>query len=256
MDQVIAIFASKGGIILSVLAAFLLLERLFPVARWVGGLWRVVKNLGLAGFNAVLSPLIVLPLTQLAAAHAFHWRPENWTGGWYILIDLLILDCWIYWWHRTNHALPMLWRFHEVHHLDETLDASSALRFHFGEVMLSSVVRAAVVVLLDIPFTSVALFEVLVAVSAIFQHSNLSLPRGLERALSRVIVTPAIHWVHHHAIRRDTDSNYSAILSLWDRIFGSMSKTQRTPGMAIGVEGLRDKPGLRLVVRPFSPRPR
>ncbi len=256
MDQIIAIVTSKGGIILAALAVFLILERLFPVARWVGGVWRVVKNLGLAGVNALLSPLIVLPLTQFAAGHALHWRPEGWSGGWLILADLLLLDCWIYWWHRLNHQLPMLWRFHEVHHLDETLDASSALRFHFGEVVLSSLVRAGVIVVLDIPFTSVVWFELLVALNAIFHHSNLKLPSWLEYPLSRLIVTPSIHWVHHHAVRRDTDSNYAALLSVWDRLFGSSSATARTPAMPIGVEGLRDKPGAALVARPFAPRRR
>ena len=256
MDRILAIFASKGGIIIAVLVLFLVLERLFPVARWVGGVWRVLKNFGLAGFNALLSPLIVLPLTQLAAGHAVHWRPEAWTGGWFISADLLILDCWIYWWHRANHSLPFLWRFHEVHHLDETLDASSALRFHFGEVVMSSVVRAVVIFLLEIPFTSVVWFELLVALNAIFHHSNLRLPPWLERPLSWIIVTPSIHWVHHHAIRRDTDSNYSALLSVWDRIFASSSATQRTPDMPIGVEGLHDKAAIDLVARPFSPRRR
>lgn len=254
MDQIIAIFASKGGIILGALVLFLIVERLFPVARWVGGMWRVLKNFGLAGFNALLSPLIVLPVTQFAAGHAIQWRPDAWTGGWLILIDLLVLDCWIYWWHRINHQVQFLWRFHEVHHLDETLDASSALRFHFGEVLLSSLVRAAVIILLGIPFTSVVLFETAVAISAIFQHSNTRLPGWLERPLSWFIVTPSIHWVHHHAIRRDTDSNYAAILSVWDRVFGSSSATTRTPGMPIGVEGLSDKPGLQLVARPFRRR--
>lgn len=251
MQDVIAIVTSKGGIIVTTLVTFMVLERLFPVARWVGGLWRILKNIGLAGFNALLSPLIVLPLTLFAAGHGLGWRPESWSGGWVMLLDLLILDCWIYWWHRANHELPFLWRFHEVHHLDETLDASSALRFHFGEVLLSALVRAAVIILLGIPFTTVAVFEVLVAVNAIFHHSNLKLPPWLERPLSWLIVTPSIHWVHHHAIRRDTDSNYSALLSVWDRIFGSSSATRRTPEMPIGVEGLSDRSALSLVARPF-----
>lgn len=254
MQDIVAILSSKGGIIVLTLVAFLILERLFPVARWVGGIWRVLKNFGLAGFNALLSPLIVLPVTQLAAGHAIGWRPDGWNGGWFILVDLLILDCWIYWWHRANHMLPFLWRFHEVHHLDETLDASSALRFHFGEVVLSSLVRAAVIIVLEVPFTTVAIFEVLVAVNAIFHHSNLKLPGWLERPLSWLIVTPSIHWVHHHAIRSDTDSNYSALLSVWDRIFGSSSATARTADMPVGVEGLTDKPGLTLVARPFRRR--
>jgi sterol desaturase/sphingolipid hydroxylase (fatty acid hydroxylase superfamily) len=163
----------------------------------------------------------------------------------------LLLDLWIYWWHRANHELPFLWRFHEVHHLDGFLDASSALRFHFGEVFLSSLVRAGVIFLLDVPLTSVVVFETAVAVVAMFQHSNVALPARLESGLSRVIVTPSIHWIHHHAVRADTDSNYAAILSIWDRLFGSRSATRRSLDMKIGVEGRSDAPLPALVKRPF-----
>ena len=94
----------------------------------------------------------------------------------------------------------------------------------------------------------------LLALAAIFHHSNVRLPHWLERSLSRVIVTPSIHWVHHHAIRADTDSNYAAGLSLWDRLFGSRSATVRTASMPIGVEGRRDQDLARLVKRPFDLR--
>jgi sterol desaturase/sphingolipid hydroxylase (fatty acid hydroxylase superfamily) len=243
----------KGPIVLGALALFLVLGWLRPVAPMIGGLTRVFRNLSLAGLNAILSWLVVVPVSVFAAQWALDWRPSWWTGGAGLVIDLLILDCWIYWWHRVNHEVPFLWRFHEVHHLDETLDASSALRFHFGEVFLSSLVRAAVILLLGIPLISVVVFETLLAISAIFHHSNLRLPASVERALSRVIVTPSIHWVHHHAIRADTDSNYAALLSVWDRLFGSRSPTVRTPEMPIGVEGRRERGLVGLIRRPLDP---
>jgi sterol desaturase/sphingolipid hydroxylase (fatty acid hydroxylase superfamily) len=248
------VLASKAVFIVFVLVLLFVLERLFPVARWVGGIWRVVKNLGFGALNAALSPLIVVPLTLYASNHSLDWRPDMWSGTGVVLLDLLVLDLWIYWWHRLNHRLPLLWRFHEVHHLDDTLDVTSALRFHCGEVLLSSVVRGGVIYLLDVPFATVLVFETSVALAAMFQHSNLRLPEWLERPLSLVVVTPSIHWVHHHAIRRDTDSNYANILSVWDRLFGSCSRTVRTADMAIGVEGLKDKPALDLLIRPFRPR--
>ena len=139
-----------------------------------------------------------------------------------------------------------------MHHLDETLDASSALRFHFGEVLLSSLVRAVVIFAAGVPFTSVVVFETVLALSAIFHHSNLRLPGWLERPLSFVIVTPSIHWVHHHAIRADTDSNYAAGLSVWDRLFGSRSATIRTAEMPIGVEGRRERDLPGLLKRPLD----
>jgi sterol desaturase/sphingolipid hydroxylase (fatty acid hydroxylase superfamily) len=252
MEKIIAVMQSKAALVLLALLIFLVLDRVFPMARVIGGARRVAKNLSLAGINAVLSWLIVVPVSALAAQYALGWRPLWWNGGAGVVLDLLILDCWIYWWHRANHELPFLWRFHEVHHLDEFLDASSALRFHFGEVFLSSVVRAAVIFLLGVPIATVLLFETVLAFAAMFHHSNVKLPAWFERPLSLVIVTPSIHWVHHHAIRADTDSNYSTVLSIWDRLFGSRSNTRRTPDMAIGVEGRRDRNILGLLKRPFE----
>ena len=254
MDQLAFLLTYKGAVVLGTLAVLLVAERLFPMARVVGGVRRVARNLSLAGVNAVLSWAVVVPLAAFTASHALGWRPEWWSGWTGLALDLLILDCWIYWWHRANHEWPFLWRFHEVHHLDEFLDASSALRFHFGEVLLSSLVRAGVILLLGVPLLSVVVFETLLALSAMFHHSNLRLPPRFERALSRVIVTPSIHWVHHHAIRRDTDSNYSALLSVWDRLFRSRSATQRTPDMPIGTEGRKERPLSGLLVRPLEKR--
>ena len=154
---------------------------------------------------------------------------------------------------RINHVVPLFWRFHEVHHLDETLDTTTALRFHFGEDILSSLVRATVIFLLGVPLSSVIVFEVLVLMASLFQHSNIKLPHGFERILSWIIVTPSIHWVHHHAVRADTDSNYANILSVWDRLFGSRSTTVRTPDMKIGVERRPERKLLGLLARPLDP---
>ncbi|MBC8035892.1 MAG: sterol desaturase family protein [Rhizobiales bacterium] len=253
MDRVFLFLQSKGGVVLLALVAMLVLERLFPVARALGGLRRVARNLSFGGVNAVLSWAVVVPVSAVAAQWALDWRPLWWAGWWGLGLDLLLLDFWIYWWHRANHRLPLLWRFHEVHHLDEFLDASSALRFHFGEVLLSALVRAVVIFVAGVPLTSVVVFETLLAMATMFHHSNVRLPPVLERALSFIVVTPSIHWVHHHARRADTDSNYATILSVWDRLFASRSATVRTVDMEIGVEGRREEALSRLVGKPFRP---
>jgi sterol desaturase/sphingolipid hydroxylase (fatty acid hydroxylase superfamily) len=253
----------KAAVVLSWLAVFFLAERLHPLAQVpvkdvacgrMGRWGRVIRNLALWGLNAALAPLIVVPLTLAAAEQGLQWRPEWWSGWGALALDILLLDLWIYWWHRANHNIQLLWRFHEVHHLDQFLDSTSALRFHFGEVVLSSVVRAAVIVALGMPILSVIVFEILVLLAAIFHHSNLALPPRLEAALSRVVITPSIHWVHHHAIRADTDSNYGTIFSFWDPLFQSRSRTRRWVSMPIGVEGRRERGFLRLLVRPFRLR--
>ncbi len=245
----------------SVLAVFFVYERLRPAAdsplllrlgRATRAGWRrLIRNLGLVSVNFALSPLIVVPITIWAADHSLGLRPAWWSGWPGLGLDILLLDLWIYWWHRANHELQFLWRFHSVHHLDETLDTSSALRFHFGEVVLSALVRGALIVAFDLPLASVLLFEGLVLATAIFHHSDAALPPRLEAALAKVIITPSIHWVHHHAIRADTDSNYGTFFSFWDRLFGSASSTRRWRDMPIGVEGLRDRSFLKLIATPL-----
>ncbi len=250
----------KGLVVLIWFLLFFAGERLAPATAAPkgrpedpaeGGWQRVGRNLGLWLINAGLSPLVVVPISIWASGAHLGWRPDWWQGTWGLLLDLLLLDFLIYWWHRANHVIPFLWRFHEVHHLDRFLDSTSALRFHFGEVLLSALARAGVIVLVGFPLSSILVFEALVLLAAIFHHSNLALPRGLERALSKLFITPSIHWVHHHAVRRDTDSNYGTIFSFWDPLFGTRSATQRTMDMEIGVEGRAERPVLRLLARPF-----
>ena len=218
-------------------------------ATWQG-LARMGRNAALWVINIGLAPLVVVPITVLAADHAI-WRPWWWSGLPGLALDILLLDFLIYWWHRANHELPFLWRFHSVHHYDATLDTTSAVRFHFGEVLLSALARAGVILVIGFPLTSVFTFEALVLIAALFHHSNLRLPADFERALSRVIITPSIHWVHHHAVRNDTDSNYGTVFSFWDPMFQSRSKTPRRSGMTIGVQNEREQSLKELLLHPF-----
>jgi sterol desaturase/sphingolipid hydroxylase (fatty acid hydroxylase superfamily) len=244
---------AKGGVVFVWFALFFVAERLAPAVQPVAptGLPRLGRNGAFWLINTLLSPLIVLPMTGWAVAHRLYVRPEWWSGWSGPVFDVLLLDFLIYWWHRANHEWPLLWRFHEVHHLDRFLDSTSAIRFHFGEVLLSAGARATVVLLLGFPFASIVLFESLLLCATIFHHSNLRLPAGVERALSIAVITPGIHWVHHHAARVDTDSNYGTLFSFWDRLFRTRSPTRRTPTMMIGVEGESERALPTLLARPF-----
>jgi sterol desaturase/sphingolipid hydroxylase (fatty acid hydroxylase superfamily) len=249
------LLAYKGIAVLLWLAVLFAAERAWPAAPFphaaVRSRPRLLRNGVLWGINAVLSVTLVVPATAWAAAAAPQWRPLWWSGPGGLVLDLVILDGLIYGWHRANHVVPFLWRFHSVHHLDRVLDTTTALRFHFGEVALSALARAVVVLALAVPLVSVVVFETVLLIATIFHHSNLRLPPALERALSRAIVTPSIHWVHHHRTRADTDSNYSTVLSIWDPLFRSRSPTRRTPDLEIGVEGREELPVLGLVAAPF-----
>ncbi len=244
MEQLLAYKAYVVGIAFLGLFYF---ERHFPavLAPWKPVRW--VRNLSVAFINFLLGPLMVLPLSAYAAAHGLGFRP-NW---WSMAFDLIIMDAWIYGWHRLNHVLPLLWRFHEVHHLDEALDTTTGLRFHFGEVVLSAVARAVLIWFLAIPLVTIAVFETLIVLAALFQHSNLKLPAKFEIMLSKLVVTPRLHWVHHHALREDTDSNYATIFSVWDMLFNSRSRNPRREDMVIGVEGMNDLPLGKLIMAPL-----
>ena len=254
-DPVSDLLAYKGALVGIWLAGLFLAERFWPAAPLPAAvarapLARLARNLALAAINFLLSPLVILPLTALAAGHALAWRPVWWRGWPGLALDLLLLDFLIYWWHRANHRWHPLWRFHLVHHLDRILDSTSALRFHFGEVLISAAARAGAILLLGFPFLSIVAFETLLLVATIFHHSNLRLPPRLEAALANLVITPSIHWVHHHRRRVDTDSNYGTVFSFWDRLFASRSAARRSPEMEIGVEGA-DELGLPgLLLRP------
>ncbi len=251
------LLAYKGIAVGLWLAIFFVAERLRPASPFPPGqgLARLLRNAGLAIVNLILSPLIVLPLTAFASGHALAWRPGWWSGAAGLALDLLLLDFLIYWWHRWNHEWAFLWRFHGVHHLDRFLDSTSALRFHFGEVLISALVRAGVILLIGFPLNSILVFETLVLIATIFHHSDLLLPARLEAALARLIITPSIHWVHHHRLKRDTDSNYGTVFSFWDRLFGSANATARRPAMTIGVEGEEERDLAGLILRPLQGRP-
>ena len=220
---------------------------------------RLIRNVGLWLVNTGASFLIIVPVTAWVAADPLWQRPAWWTGGpglsgWGLALDLVIYDGLIYWWHRLNHRVGFLWRFHHVHHIEHTLDTTSAVRFHIGEVLLSATARLGVILALALPLSSVLVAETLLLVATLFHHSNIRILPAIERALSWVIVTPRIHWVHHHADVADLNANYANVLSVWDRIFGSRSPTKRRLDMPIGVPGRHDLDIIRLLAAPFRRR--
>lgn len=231
-------------------------ERLVSAAPPPKSKARLVRNLGLWAMVLISSPLIVAPITALGANAILWERPQGLTseiaGAAMFAADIILLDLWAYGLHRAYHVVPVLSRFHRVHHLDEFLDTTSAFRFHIGEVIFSAAVRLIPIAVLAVPLTNVIVFETLLICAAIFHHSNVRLPPRIEAALSQIIVTPSIHWVHHHAVTADTNSNYAAIFSLWDRLFASRSEAQRDYEMKIGLESIEDKPLLGLVLMPFT----
>lgn len=168
----------------------------------------------------------------------------------------LLMDLSFYWWHRVNHEVKLLWRFHAVHHADPDVDVTTSFRFHLGEIILSVVFRVAQVLLIGIMPAVYALYELFFTLATIFQHSNLRLPLYLERPLNLLIVTPRMHGIHHSAWRDETNSNYSVIFRLWDTLHRTIRLNVPQDAVEIGVpcfDSKRDNSLSTLVKMPFGP---
>jgi len=151
---------------------------------------------------------------------------------------VFVLDLVSYFWHRATHAMPFLWRWHQVHHSDPAFSVSTALRFHPGELLLSLPVRLVAVMLLGAPVEAVVLFEVMFTMSNAFEHGDIDLPRGVEAGMARVLVTPALHRWHHTTTAPERDSNFGTIFTIWDRLFGTYSASNSATIVRTGLPGL------------------
>ena len=204
-----------------------------------------LANLVLGVFNALIVPLVfataTLAVTLWASEREFGLLNQFDLPAWPTLIAaVVVFDAWQYLWHRLNHRIPFLWRFHAVHHTDADLDASAALRFHTGEIVLSSVARLAVLPLLGFTIAQLLAYEMILLPIILFHHSNIRVPERLDRWLRTVIVTPWMHWVHHSDWQPETDSNYSSIFSMWDRIFRSFRLRRNPREIRLGL-GLKER---------------
>ena len=138
-----------------------------------------------------------------------------------IIMTIIVFDAAIYFQHVLFHKSAFLWKIHRVHHCDKALDATTALRFHPIEIILSMIYKSVLVILIGAPVVAIIVFEALLNASAVFNHANLRLPKGVDSMLRLLIVTPNMHSTHHSPNKEQTDSNYGFFLSLWDRIFGT-----------------------------------
>jgi len=176
-----------------------------------------------------------------------------------VVIALLLLDLLIYAQHMLFHRIPILWSLHKVHHTEIALDVTSAVRFHPVEIMLSMLIKIAFVLLMGIPVLAVILFEISLNSLALFNHSNLKLPEGLDKILRKIIITPEVHWIHHSQIVKETNSNYGFNLIIWDKLFSTYTEkpTFNYPEMQQGLAEYSAKVPLNLyhlLLLPFKKR--
>lgn len=216
----------RPAVFFGLLLVLLVLEAWFP--RRHGAMRRAQRwgpNAALAALGTALTAVVPLALAGLA------WRAQHAGWGLFNLVALpawlelllawLLLDLAIYLQHRALHRLPWLWPLHRVHHSDIEFDATTGLRFHPGEILLSLAWKMLLVAALGAAPLAVLLFELGLSSFSLWSHANLRYPAALERVLRTLLVTPEVHRAHHSVFREEHDRNYGSVLLVWDRLFGS-----------------------------------
>ena len=192
----------------------LVAEDLAPLRRTVEAKPRhIARNLTVGGVSLAITTLLQAPILQPLAAWIVRERVGllqrvAWPRWLVVAVAVILLDYTLWWWHWATHRVPFLWRFHLVHHVDRDLDATTALRFHFGELALSILMRAAQMLVIGVDAWTLWLWQTILFASILFHHSNARLPLAVERFLVRFVVTPRMHGIHHADRLRDTDSNW------------------------------------------------
>ena len=206
---------------------------------------RHLRNLALGALAMATVNLLETPLVRpLARAAACHQRGlvqvlplPAWARD---AVAILLIDYTIYAWHVATHRVPMLWRFHLVHHVDLDLDSTTALRFHAADMAISAPFRAAQVTLIGVSPRALAIWRAWFFFSVLFHHSNLAIPERIERRLAWLVTTPRMHGIHHSAVRAHTESSWSSGLSIWDRLHGTFRLDVPQDEITIGVPAYRD----------------
>lgn len=242
----------SGSLVAGSFVLLWLLERRRPLRREVEPkLARTTRNLATAGLAALSLQLFERPvvdrLTSLVERRRFGllklFRLPRWLE---VALALLLLDYTLYVWHVLMHRVPALWRFHLPHHVDLDLDVSTALRFHFGELAISTAWRAGQVVLIGVTPFALSVWQTAVLVSVLFHHSNVRLPAEVEEKLRLIFVTPRLHGIHHSMVEDEANSNWSSGLTVWDWLHGTLVVNVPQEKITIGVPAYRDPEDVNL----------
>lgn len=210
------------------LVAFAFIELRKPYLK--PGLQTVKKsyltNVSLFLFNditlSVLSiPTLFLAAQQFAGMGLLSRLPDSFIK---YALSFVLLDLAMYGWHYLTHHSDWLWRFHKVHHSDVTLNVTTGLRFHLAELLMEALVRVLFIALIGVDAGVVLFTQTIISIFVLFHHTNITFPR--ERQWAKVFIVPRLHRVHHSMLREEHDSNYGAVFSIWDWLFGTLREQE------------------------------
>lgn len=218
-----------------------------------------VPNLVIAGADTLLTGFLWLTLISWALRFV---DEHSWgllslaqaPAAVKFILAFLLFDLWMYWWHRANHRIGILWLLHRAHHNDVAMDSTTALRFHPVEIVISVVLNSFIVLLFGLHWIHLIAYNLVFQPVIFFHHSNIALPERWDRRFRRLIVTPNMHRVHHSIEKQETDSDYGSVFSFWDRLFATFRKRADTRTITYGLPYFRDQAwhGLRGFLRiPF-----
>ena len=221
------------------------LEGVFPCFPGrTGRMKHAVNNILLASINGIISFAFGVLVVQIML-----WNGKHSIGLLNIIvadplisiiIGFILFDMWMYAWHRINHERLFFWRFHKAHHTDIQMDTTTALRFHPIEIFLSNVFNLVIFIILGLGIKELVIYKIVLLPVILFHHSNVNLAEKYDRILRTFIVTPNMHRVHHSWYRKETDSNYSSVFSLWDRLFKSFRLKKDLRQITFGLEKYRE----------------
>ncbi len=246
----------RFGAFLAALLLLMCVEQLYS-----GSLVKRGRQIACNLLLATISTLFLRVLFFLSAIAVAYWCNQHQWGLFYwldlpawltFIAAFLILDAAVYWQHRVMHTTALLWRLHQVHHSDLGVDVSTGVRFHPVEIAISQLWKMLVVFFLGAPVSALMFFELALSLCSLFIHTRVVLPWRFESVLARFLVTPAMHRVHHNRDLPDTDTNYSTVLSLWDRIFGSYRAPNKGEQITFGLHSYPQRLSvINLLLLPF-----
>jgi len=211
-------------IVLTIIFCF---EQYFPNRKRVSYWWKHLRrNCLIGGINGLLTGASSAALSVFVIGwmdnHSLGLLRLGQAPAWVeFCLAFILFDFWIYGLHWINHQVPFLWRFHRVHHSDPAMDMSTALRFHPFEVMLSSILNIIIIAIIGMNLEQLIIYKGIFHANVLFQHSNFRISERADRLMRILLVSPNMHRIHHSFIKEETDSNYSSLLSFWDRLFGT-----------------------------------
>ncbi len=251
-----------GGVIITLFyISLLIIERVRPLRKqnhpfksrlFVNIMFSILVYISA---SLMISPVVkyTLDLNQTHGFGILSLLPFN--NLFLFICGFLLMDLSFYYWHRLNHRIPLLWRFHNVHHVDPDLDVTTSMRFHWVEIAYSSIFRLIQLALIGVNPIIFFSYEFIFQACTFFHHSNVKLPIRFERFLNKILVTPRMHGIHHSDYRDETNSNYSIVFSFWDKLHRTVKLNIPQYIITIGVPGYQkpdDNTLISLLMMPFK----